>query len=160
MPQVLPGAAALGFVSPSGDGALAAGCRGRRTAGFCSLLMRASKDNPSERALWFRNGLGLLVILTGASRGHLETWLFSHLSSDRLGPLSSCCVRLMVPSLLVQAYGEGRTSGFTVCFGLGLVNIQNISNKICISEKFLSQKKVLNQKARKLPLLSEGSIWV
>lgn len=58
----------------------------------------------------------------------------AHLSSDRLGSLCNFCGRLMVPSVLVQTCGEGRTSGFTVCFGLGLVNMQNISNEIRVSE--------------------------
>lgn len=45
MPAVLAVTAGMGF------GDLAAGSRGRRTAGFCSLLVVSSNDNPSELAV-------------------------------------------------------------------------------------------------------------
>lgn len=67
------------------------------------------------------------------AEGIWKLGISAHLSSDRLGPLCNFCVRLMVPSVLVQTYGEGKTSGFAGFLGLSLVNIQNISNKICIS---------------------------
>lgn len=76
----------------------------------------------------------MLVILTGASRGHLETWLFCSFIFRQIRAPEKVLCEADVPSVLVQNYDEGKTSGFTVCFALDLVGIQNISNKICISE--------------------------